>query len=78
MIGSRFLAGGGYGGDMPAYRKLATRMHPWSDRAASPASRSPKPPTAFAPIRLARARRSPHPPATALAQWLRAGGVPAL
>ena len=29
VIGSRFLAGGGYGGDMPAYRKLATRMHPW-------------------------------------------------
>ena len=28
-IGSRFLAGGGYGGDMPAYRKLATRLHPW-------------------------------------------------
>ncbi len=29
VIGSRFLAGGGYGGDMPAYRKLATRLHPW-------------------------------------------------
>ncbi len=29
VMGSRFLAGGGYGGDMPAYRKLATRMHPW-------------------------------------------------
>ncbi len=29
VIGSRFLGGGGYGGDMPAYRKLATRMHPW-------------------------------------------------
>lgn len=29
VIGSRFLAGGGYGGDMPAYRKLATRVHPW-------------------------------------------------
>lgn len=26
--GSRFLAGGGYGGDMPAYRKLATALHP--------------------------------------------------
>jgi dolichol-phosphate mannosyltransferase len=26
--GSRFLDGGGYGGDMPAYRKLATRLHP--------------------------------------------------
>jgi len=28
VIGSRFLKGGGLGGDMPAYRKLATRMHP--------------------------------------------------
>jgi dolichol-phosphate mannosyltransferase len=29
VVGSRFLAGGAYGGDMPAYRKLATRLHPW-------------------------------------------------
>lgn len=29
VIGSRFLAGGGYGGDMPLYRKMATRLHPW-------------------------------------------------
>jgi len=29
VIGSRFLAGGGYGGYMPGYRKLATRLHPW-------------------------------------------------
>jgi dolichol-phosphate mannosyltransferase len=28
VIGSRFLEGGGYGGDMPLYRKLATRLHP--------------------------------------------------
>jgi dolichol-phosphate mannosyltransferase len=28
VVGSRFLAGGRYGGDMPAYRKLATRVHP--------------------------------------------------
>jgi dolichol-phosphate mannosyltransferase len=28
VMGSRFLEGGGLGGDMPAYRKLATRMHP--------------------------------------------------
>jgi dolichol-phosphate mannosyltransferase len=28
VMGSRFLAGGGYGGDMPAYRKVATRLHP--------------------------------------------------
>ena len=28
VIGSRFLEGGGYGGDMPFYRKLATRLHP--------------------------------------------------
>ncbi len=28
VIGSRFLAGGGYGGDMPLYRKVATRLHP--------------------------------------------------
>ncbi len=26
--GSRFLGGGGYGGDMPFYRKIATRLHP--------------------------------------------------
>jgi dolichol-phosphate mannosyltransferase len=29
VIGSRFLAGGKYGGDMPTYRKLATRLHPF-------------------------------------------------
>jgi len=29
VVGSRFLSGGAYGGDMPAYRKLATRLHPW-------------------------------------------------
>ena len=29
VMGSRFLSGGGYGGDMPAYRKFATRLHPW-------------------------------------------------
>ena len=29
VIGSRYLAGGGYGGDMPLYRKFATRLHPW-------------------------------------------------
>lgn len=29
VMGSRFLEGGGYGGDMPVYRKLATRFHPW-------------------------------------------------
>ena len=29
VIGSRYLAGGQYGGDMPAYRKFATRLHPW-------------------------------------------------
>ena len=29
VIGSRFLAGGAYGGDMPLYRKLATRLHPF-------------------------------------------------
>lgn len=29
VVGSRFLDGGGYGGDMPAYRKWATRLHPW-------------------------------------------------
>ncbi len=27
--GSRYLAGGGFGGDMPSYRKFATRLHPW-------------------------------------------------
>ena len=27
-IGSRYLAGGDYGGDMPRYRKWATRLHP--------------------------------------------------
>jgi dolichol-phosphate mannosyltransferase len=29
VVGSRFLQGGGYGGDMPLYRKFATRLHPW-------------------------------------------------
>jgi len=28
VVGSRFLASGRYGGDMPLYRKLATRFHP--------------------------------------------------
>lgn len=28
VMGSRYLAGGAYGGDMPAYRRLATRLHP--------------------------------------------------
>ena len=28
VMGSRFLDGGGYGGDMPLYRKFATRLHP--------------------------------------------------
>ena len=27
--GSRYLDGGGTGGDMPSYRKFATRLHPW-------------------------------------------------
>ncbi len=27
--GSRYLGGGGIGGDMPFYRKIATRLHPW-------------------------------------------------
>lgn len=29
VMGSRFIEGGRYGGDMPFYRKIATRMHPW-------------------------------------------------
>ena len=29
VMGSRYLQGGRYGGDMPAYRRLATRLHPW-------------------------------------------------
>ncbi|HYV36727.1 MAG TPA: glycosyltransferase family 2 protein, partial [Gemmataceae bacterium] len=29
VIGSRFLQGGQYGGEMPMYRKFATRLHPW-------------------------------------------------
>jgi len=28
VMGSRWLAGGRHGGDMPAYRKVATRLHP--------------------------------------------------
>ena len=28
VVGSRYLNGGAYGGDMPRYRKLATRLHP--------------------------------------------------
>ncbi len=27
--GSRYVGGGGIGGDMPGYRKIATKMHPW-------------------------------------------------
>lgn len=29
VIGSRYLEGGASGGDMPLYRKWATRIHPW-------------------------------------------------
>jgi dolichol-phosphate mannosyltransferase len=29
VIGSRYLAGGAFGGDMPLYRKFATRFHPF-------------------------------------------------
>jgi dolichol-phosphate mannosyltransferase len=29
VMGSRYLTGGRYGGDMPLYRKLATRLHPF-------------------------------------------------
>jgi dolichol-phosphate mannosyltransferase len=29
VIGSRFLREGRYGGDMPLYRRFATRLHPW-------------------------------------------------
>ena len=29
VIGSRFLSGGTAGGDMPFYRRVATRLHPW-------------------------------------------------
>lgn len=29
VIGARYLGGGKCGGDMPLYRKLATRVHPW-------------------------------------------------
>ena len=29
VMGSRYLPGGSSGGDMPLYRKLATRLHPW-------------------------------------------------
>jgi len=29
VMGSRYLKGGWCGGDMPLYRRLATRLHPW-------------------------------------------------
>lgn len=29
VIGSRYLNGGAWGGDMPLYRRFATRLHPW-------------------------------------------------
>lgn len=29
VMGSRYLPGGSSGGDMPLYRKFATRLHPW-------------------------------------------------
>lgn len=29
VMGSRYMPGGSYGGDMPLYRRIATRLHPW-------------------------------------------------
>lgn len=29
VMGSRYMTGGSYGGDMPFYRRVATRLHPW-------------------------------------------------
>lgn len=29
VMGSRYMAGGGYGGDIPLHRRFATRLHPW-------------------------------------------------
>ena len=29
VVGSRHMVGGRYGGDMPLYRRFATRVHPW-------------------------------------------------
>ena len=29
VMGSRYCAGGRHGGDMPLYRQIATRIHPW-------------------------------------------------
>lgn len=29
VVGSRYLPGGAFGGDMPRYRQVATRLHPW-------------------------------------------------
>jgi len=29
VMGSRYMTGGSYGGDMPLYRRIATRLHPW-------------------------------------------------
>ena len=29
VMGSRYLEGGGFGGEMPFYRKIATRLHPF-------------------------------------------------
>ncbi|MFQ5414553.1 MAG: hypothetical protein ACE5E6_08855, partial [Phycisphaerae bacterium] len=29
VMGSRYLGDGGYRGDMPLYRRVATRLHPW-------------------------------------------------
>lgn len=29
VIGSRYLPGGSWGGEMPRYRRFATRLHPW-------------------------------------------------
>lgn len=29
VMGSRYMNGGSYGGDMPLYRRIATRLHPW-------------------------------------------------
>ena len=78
VVGSRFLsAGGAYGGDMPAYRKLATRLHPWlmsritGKRSDGNDQRLPR----HSPL---VPRRPAHPARPALARRLRPGSLSAL
>ena len=75
VIGSRFLKGGGYGGDMPRYRKLATRLHPWLMSFIT-RKHLTETTNGFRAIRLSCLRDPRHQPRSAMAQRLRTGNLP--